>query len=214
MPRDSPIRRIRPGTRRRIPVDAVLHVVDRVGDAIRHACFCCPVCRAALVATSAREETLVIVLRARVEAGIAVRRTARFDSVLHIPLSLAVPRPQRCLVVARQVLAIIAWHRRQVGARQVDDHVVVVIIQPSLSDRHQRVVARGVFREVLVERDLDVANAAFPRVEEHVLDLADLRPIGPTNVPATRIRLVLWELEVVEVSRMYEAAATGGVGAS
>jgi len=90
--------------------------------------------------------------------------------------------------------------------------VVVVIIQPSLSERNEGIVARGVFGEVLVERDLAVANLVFARIEDQVLDLANLRPISASNVPAPRVRLVLRHFEVVQVLGMDERAAGVGIG--
>src|SRR5262249_55432398 len=117
----------------------------------------------------------------------------------------------RRLVIARESCAIVAWYRSQVGARQVDDHVALVDIQPSLSDRNEYVVARRVFREVLVERDLDITNPPTTGIEEHVLYLTHFRPVSRTDVPATRVRLILRELEAVEVPRVHERAV-GGIG--
>src|SRR5690242_2572292 len=106
---DAPVRRVRARLGRRVAVDAVLHVVDRVDHLVRTAPRGVANARAASLAV-APEEPLVVILGTRVEARVAVRggvAGSGVGRVLHVLLALLEPRPQRRLVVARQLPAII-----------------------------------------------------------------------------------------------------------
>ncbi len=125
---------------------------------------------------------------------------------------IAVAIMRGCTRCRDRLAVFIGLQQQDVGRGQrAQQHVVAVVIQARVGQRHQDMSILFQLEALAVQLDVQVAHLHGVGVDDQVFHLAGKLAVGGLHVPAANIRVAIGNLVMIEVVQPAQVGGAGGL---